>query len=192
MNANFIDINLLPRPVRPAIGGAAWQRLMVPGLVLLAIATFFVLGATFLKVRNDRMLAQQRIEVQRVGQGVRDFSTIIAQVEILQQQVTTLATQAAQLEADAERVSQANPPLAPFLAALTESLLPRMKITGVVAQGENRFLVRGEAGTDSLVVAYVQALQRRPEVRSVTPRAIEQLGGDAPPSAVRWTLLVER
>lgn len=113
MSANFIDINLLPRPVRPALGGATWQRFMVPGLALLALATFIVLGSTFLKVRNDRLLAQQRIEMETVRRGVTDFSAILAQVEILQQQVTTLATQAAQLEADAQRVNQANPALAP-------------------------------------------------------------------------------
>lgn len=192
MNAPFIDINLLPRPVRPALGGPTWLRLLVPGLVLLALATLMVLGASLLKVRNDRLIAQQQAEMVALRQAVRDFSVVAAEVEILQQQVTTLATQAQQLEGDAERVNQGNPALAPFLRAITESLPPRMKITGIVARSPTRFLVQGEAGSDSLVVAYVQALERRPEIRSVAPQSVEQVGGNAPPSAVRWTLEVER
>lgn len=192
MNADFIDINLLPRPVRPAMGGPIWVRLMVPGILMVALAIFLLLGAAYLKLRNDRILAEQRVALQRTSEEVRDFATLMAEVQVLQQQVTTLATQAQLLEGDAERVGQENPALAPFLSAITESLLPRMKITGLVAQGDNRFILRGEAGSDSLVVSYAQALQKRPEIRSVTPRSVEQIGGNAPPSAVRWTLEIER
>lgn len=192
MNADFIDINLLPRPVRPAMGGPTWVRLMVPGILMVVLALLLTVGAAYLKLRNDRILAEQRVELQRTSEEVRDFATLMAEVQVLQQQVTTLATQAQLLEGDAERVGQENPALAPFLSAITESLLPRMKITGLVAQGDNRFILRGEAGSDSLVVSYAQALQQRPEIRSVTPRSVEQIGGNAPPSAVRWTLEIER
>lgn len=192
MHSDFIDINLLPHPVRPALGGPAWRRLMVPGLLALMLAMFLVLGASIVKVRNDRALSEQEAQLARMSGEVRSLSVVLAEVEVLQQQITTLATQAEQLKADAERVNQQNPALAPFLRALHDSLLPRMSITTVVLEERNRYVIQGEAGSNALVVEYANALRRRSDIRQVTPRSIERLGSDAPPGAVRWTLEVER
>ncbi|MDQ4076058.1 MAG: hypothetical protein M3220_07405 [Chloroflexota bacterium] len=192
MNSDFIDINLLPHPVRPALGGPAWRRLMIPGFLLLLLALALTFGAFLLKIRNDQVLAEQQAEMEAMSEEVRDFSTIMAEVEVLQQQITTLAIQAEQLEADAERVNQENPSLAPFLRVLAETLLPRMSVTGIVASSPARYVVQGEAGSNSLVIEYANALKQRPEIRSVTIRSVEQLGGDAAPATVRWTIEVER
>jgi Tfp pilus assembly protein PilN len=192
MRADFIDINLLPRPVRATLAGTPWRRLMLPGLMMLVLALLLVLGASLLKVRNDRALAEQRAQLLSAQQGVNDFSTLLTEVKLLQEQVTTLATQAEQLEADAERVERENPSLAPFLRALTETLLPRMTITGIVTEMPDRYIVSGEAGSNALVIEYVNALKRNPQVREVLPRTIERLGDDAPPGAVRWVLEVAR
>lgn len=191
-NTQFIDINLLPKRVRPAVGGAAWARLMAPGLLLLLVATVLVLFSVTLKIQNDRLLAEQRTEVQRRREDVRDFDTVINQVTLLREQITTLATQTEQLRSDAERVSSENPPLAPFLASVTSSLLPRMRVTGITSTADGIYLIQGEAGSDALVVEYIQTLKMQPEIRSVTPRLIERLGGNAPPNTVRWTLEVTR
>lgn len=192
MKSEFVDINLLPRAMRPALGGPTWRRLMVPGMMLIIASLALMLGAAVVKVRNDRALAEQRAQLVTMQQGVRDFSTVSAEVELLQEQVTTLATQSERLKADAERVNRQNPPLAPFLAALTDSLLPRMKITSLVAESPSRYIVRGEAGSSVLVIDYANLLKERPEIRAVTPRSVDQLGGEAPPGTVRWTLEVER
>ncbi len=192
MSSDFIDINLLPRPVRPALGGPAWRRLMLPGLLLMVGAVALILVATLIKVRNDRALAEQRVQLVTMQQAVQDFSTTMAEVDLLQEQVATLATQAEQLKANAERVERENPSLAPFLAALTETLLPRMSILSIVATSPTQYVVRGEAGSNALVIDYANALKKRPEIRGVTPSSIDQLGGDAPPGSVRWTLEVER
>lgn len=191
-NTQFVDINLLPRRVRPAVAGAAWARLMVPGILLLVVATLLVLGSVTLKMRNDRIIEEQRTEMARRREDVRGFDALMSRVELLREQVTTLATQTEQLRRDAERVNSANPPLAPFLNAISSALLPRMKITGVNARPDGLFLVQGEAGSDALVVEYIQLLKQQPEIRSVTPQLIERLGGTAPPNAVRWTLAVQR
>ncbi|MGH2543056.1 MAG: hypothetical protein ACRDIB_09675, partial [Ardenticatenaceae bacterium] len=112
MRSDFIDINLLPRPLRPPLGGAVWRRVMLPGLVMLLLALVLLLGASFLKARNDRTLAEQRAQLVTVQERVRGLSVLLAEVELLQQQVATLATEAEQLEADAERVERENPSLA--------------------------------------------------------------------------------
>jgi hypothetical protein len=191
-NTQFIDVNLLPKRVRPAVGGAAWARLMAPGLFLLVVATVLVLVSVTLKIQNDRLLAEQRAEMQRRSQQVLGFDSLITRVDLLREQITTLATQTEQLRRDAERVNSANPPLAPFLSAVTSALLPRMKVTGINAQADGTYLIQGEAGSDALVVEYIQTLKQQPEIRTVTPQLIERLGGTAPPNAVRWTLAVER
>jgi hypothetical protein len=192
-NTQFIDINLLPKRVRPAVGGAAWARLMAPGLLLLLVATVLVLFSVTLKMQNDRLLTEQRAEMERRREDVRDFDTVINQVTLLREQITTLATQTEQLRGDAERVNSENPPLAPFLSAVTSSLLPRMRVTGItLSEVEGVYLIQGEAGSDALVVEYIQTLKVQPEIRNVTPRLIERLGGNAPPNTVRWTLEVTR
>jgi hypothetical protein len=191
-NSQFIDINLLPRRVRPIVKGSAWARMMAPGILLLAVATVLVLGSVTLKIQNDRILAEQRTEMQRRREDVRGFDALMSRVELLREQITTLATQAEQLRRDAERVNSANPPLAPFLNAITSSLLPRMKVTGINAQPDGVFLVQGEAGSVALVVEYIQILKQQPEISRVTPQLIERVGGNAPPNTVRWTLIVER
>lgn len=191
-NTQFIDVNLLPKRVRPAVGGAAWARLMTPGLILLVVATLLVLVSVTLKIQNDRLLAEQRSEMARRRELVLGFDTLEARVRLLQEQITTLATQTEQLRRDAERVNSENPPFAPFLSAVTSALLPRMRVTGINAQSNGIYLVQGEAGSDALVVEYIQILKQQPEIRTVTPQLIERLGGNAPPNAVRWTLEVER
>lgn len=191
-NTQFIDVNLLPKRVRPAVGGAAWARLMAPGLFLLLVATVLVLVSVTLKIQNDRLLAEQRTEMQRRRQEVLGFDSLMTRVTLLQEQITTLATQTEQLRRDAERVNSDNPPLAPFLNAVTSALLPRMRVTGINAQSDGNYLIQGEAGSDALVVEYIQTLKQQPEIRNVTPQLIERLGGTAPPNAVRWTLEVER
>ncbi len=192
MNTQFVDINLLPRPIRPAVGGAAWARMMAPGLLLLLLATVLVLVSVTFKVRNDRLLAEQRQEMQQRREEVGDFASLMSQVALLQEQITTLVTQTEQLKGDAERVNSANPPLTPFLQAVKDTLLPRMKLTGILSQPNDVFLVQGEAGSDTLVVSYIQALKQRAEIRAVTPQLIEARGGDAPPGSVRFTLVVTR
>jgi hypothetical protein len=192
MSTDFVDINLLPRPVRPALGGPAWRRLMLPGVGLTIFALLLLLGATLIKTRNDQELRQQRAELQVLSQDVQALAIVAAEADVLQEQVTTLAIQAQQLEAEAERVRRENPALTPFLRALVETLLPRMTLTGVVPGGPNRYIVRGEAGSSALVVDYANALQQREEVRAVTPQSIENLGSTDVPGAVRWTLVVER
>lgn len=191
-NTQFIDVNLLPKRVRPAVGGAAWARLMAPGLFLLLVATVLVLVSVTLKIQNDRLLAEQRTEMQRRRQEVLGFDSLMSRVTLLREQITTLATQTEQLRRDAERVNSDNPPLAPFLNAVTSALLPRMRVTGINAQSDGLYLIQGEAGSDALVVEYIQTLKQQPEIRNVTPQLIERLGGNAPPNAVRWTLEVER
>lgn len=192
MNNDFVDINLLPRPVRPLLAGREWRRVMLPGLALLTIALAVLLGSWLIAARNQRALAAQQAQVEELRRQVVLFTDLMAEVEGLQQQVATLATQAEQLEADAESVRAQNPPFAPFLIALTAPLLPRMELTGMVAGDGNRFLVQGEAGSSALVIEYAALLEQRPEVRKVTPQSIERLGGSAPPGTVRWTLEVQR
>ena len=191
MNSDFIDINLL-RPPQAARVPAARRPGVALGLALLGLAFLLLLVAGLIKTRNDRELARQAAQLQAMQQGVRQFSVVMTEVEQLQNQITTLAQQAEQLEADAEQIDLQNPALAPFLGALTGALLPRMEITGIVMLEADRFLVQGEAGSDALVVEYISALRQQPAIREVAPRTVTRAGGDAAPGAVRWTIEVER
>jgi hypothetical protein len=192
----FVDINLLPRPTRPrgqmVLIENNWRRPLLLGLGLMFVALFLLMAAYLQYLRNDRLLTYQQAELQLVGQQVTDLSVVQAEAEVLQEQLTTLATQADQLEGDAARVEQENPSLAPFLRAMADALLPRMTITGIIEGEAGIFLVQGEAGSNTLVTEYADALGQRPEIRAVAPRSVQQVGGDAPPGTVRWTLEVER
>ncbi|MGB0385322.1 MAG: hypothetical protein ACPGWR_10910 [Ardenticatenaceae bacterium] len=191
MNSQFIDINLLPKPVRPPLAQTIWVRRMVPGLILLCLAAILVLSAILIKRRNDRQLSQQRIEMENKKQDIREFSFTITQVELLQQQINTLLKHAEQLEQDAIRIERENPSLASFLRIVTDTLLPRMTLTGFVVEGPKRFVIQGEAGSPALVVSYVESLKAQPRIRTVTARSIEQIGGDGAPTAVRWTIEIK-
>lgn len=192
----FVDINLLPRPVRPrgqtVLLDTRWRRPLLVGLGLLLVAVLLLMGAYLQWIRNDTMLVRQQAQLQLLGQQVTDLSVVEAEAAVLQEQLATLATQVDQLEGDAERVERDNPPLASFLRALAGALLPRMTVTGIVERDVGRFVVQGEAGSNALVTEYANALAQRPEIRSATPRSIQEVGGDAPPGTVRWTLEVER
>ena len=191
---DFVDINLLPRPVRPRTiqVDTRWRLPMIIGLGLMTIALLLLMAAFLQKIRNDRLLVHQQEEVGLIEPQVAAYAITQAEVDVLQEQLSTLAKQVDQLEGDAERVERENPSLAPFLRALTGTLLPRMTITGIVEGADGRFVVQGEAGSNALVTDYVNALNEHPDIGSVTPRSVEQVGGDAPPGAVRWTLEVER
>ena len=191
---DFVDINLLPRPVRPrkVLVDTRWRWPMIVGLGLMTVALLLLMAAFLQKIRNDRLLNVQRVDLLLAESEMAEFSVTQAEVEVLQEQLSTLAKQVDQLEGDAERVERENPSLAPFLRALIGTLLPRMTITGIVEGADGRFIVQGEAGSNALVTDYVNALNEHPDIGSVTPRSVEQLGGDAPPGAVRWTLEVER
>lgn len=191
---DFVDINLLPRPVRPRAVqvDTRWRLPMIVGLGLMTIALLLLMAAFLQKIRNDRLLVHQHEEVELVRPAVEAYAITQAEVDVLQEQLSTLAQQVDQLEGDAERVERDNPSLSPFLRALTGTLLPRMTITGIVEDADGRFIVQGEAGSNALVTDYVNALNEHPDIGAVTPRSVEQLGGDAPPGAVRWTLEVER
>ena len=192
MSAPFIDINLLPSASRAPLAGDVWQRLVLPGLLLLGLALLLVMGPSLLKLRNDRALAEQRVELQEVGQEVQSFSAVMAEVYGLQERVALLAVQTEELLSDAERVERSNLPLAPFLDALQGSLLPRMEITGMASTGPESFVVQGTAGSDRLVIDYVSALNARPEIRRVELQSIESRADGALPGSVRWTIEAER
>lgn len=191
MNSEFIDINLLPQTTRRRLGGVVWIRRMVPGLILLCLAAILVLGSSVMKMRNDRELMEQRIEMQTMQQSIRDFSVVLTQVELLQQQIRTFSNHAQQLEQDAIRVQRENPSLAGFLRIVTDTLLPRMTLTGFVVEGPNHFVIRGEAGSPALVLSYIERLKARSEIRVVTTRSVEQVKGALVPTAVRWTIEIE-
>ena len=191
MSAEFVDINLLPRPARVPMGGAAWQRRLLPGLVALLLAVLFLGGALLIKGRNDRLIAAQQADVLRTQQEVATLAGVLAEVEVAKQQVETLARQSEQLEADAHAVARNNRAFSPLLQTLTESLLPRMRLTALVEEQPGRFRVQGEAGSTALVSEYVNALRGRPGIGRVTPQSVEQLSGTALPGTVRWILIVE-
>lgn len=195
MNSEFIDINLLPQPVKPASEGLARLRRMAPGLLLLVLAVMLVIAGSLLNEKNKSQLEEQESKLEITRQRILEFSAVMAEVEILQQQINTLATQAEQLEEDAKRISEQNASLAPIIRAITIALLPRMSLTGFVVEDMSDrvdvLVVQGEAGSQSLVLSYIAALKEQPEINSVHIRSIEQLKGDAPPSAVRWVLEVK-
>ncbi len=193
MNSEFIDINLLPRPVKPASETLARLRRMAPGLLLLVLAVMLVIAGYLLMLNNSQQLAKQEEQIDTTRQRILQFSAVMAEVEILQQQINTLATQAEQLEGDAKRLEEQNSSLAGVMAAITNALLPRMSLSGFVASdmSHNLLVVQGEAGSRSLVLSYISSLKEQPEIESVHIRSIEQLKGDAPPSAVRWILEVK-
>jgi HAMP domain-containing protein len=118
---DFVDINLLPRPVRPRTiqVDTRWRLPMIVGLGLMTIALLLLMAAFLQKIRNDRLLVRQEDELQDLGTPVAAYAITQAEVEALQEQLSTLARQVDQLEGDAERVERENPSLAPFLRALT-------------------------------------------------------------------------
>ncbi|MCB0077672.1 MAG: hypothetical protein KDD73_09625 [Anaerolineales bacterium] len=192
MSSSFIDINLLAGSRRGALQQTMWQRMVLPGLVVLALALLLVIGTSLLKLRNDRRIVEQRVELQAVSEEVRTMSSVMAEVWALQEQVTLLASQARELRDDAAQVEGRNVAVAPFLDLIQSTLLPRMEITAIAGTSPTTYVVQGTAGSDLLVIDYANQLRESDQVREAVLRSVESLGEDALPGSVRWTIEVER
>jgi Tfp pilus assembly protein PilN len=195
MQADFLDLNLLPRDRQPtSIGSPGRSRVPeILGLALIFVAVLMLVPLSAIKMRNDRQLARTIAAVDLSRQQVRDADRILARESQLRQQTQSLLIQADALEQQLRRLEAQGDPISSLLQPMTQLLPPRVTITSLVQVSETTIRVTGEGGSTSLVLEFAQSLERLGGIRSVSIVGVDRLMEEsAPPTAVRYTLELER
>ncbi|HBY97037.1 MAG: PilN domain-containing protein [Ardenticatenaceae bacterium] len=195
MQADFLDINLLPRDRRrvsiaPPLG-RRFPELLGLAMLLFALLTLVPLGV--IKIRNDRQLARTQAAVMLSREQVRATDQALVRESQLRQQIQTMLIQADTLEQQVRQLEEQGGPISLLLQPMTEALPPRVIITSVIPGAGSTVRVVGTGGSTPLVLEFAQALERVPDVRKVTIVSIDRRSdASAAPTAVVYTLEVER
>lgn len=195
MQADFLDLNLLPRERRRVSVASPLRRgsaeLVGLAMLLFALLTLVPLGV--IKVRNDRQLARTRVAVTLSREQVREADLALAREAQLRQQIQTLLLQIDALEQQTRQLQEQGDPISSLLQPMTQALPPRVSITRLAPGAGTTVRVTGTGGSTPLVLEFAQALEQVPGVRKVTVVSIDRLtDASAAPTAVAYTLEVER
>lgn len=194
MQADFLDLNLLPRERRvtiiPSLRPGSPELL---GLVMLLFALLTIVPLGVIKVRNDQQLARTRAALETSRQQVREADLVLARESQLRQQIQTLLIQADALEQQARQLREQGTLISALLQPMTQALPPRVTIERVSQGPGTTVQVTGTGGSTTLVLEFAQALEQIPGVKQVTVVSIDRLTDEsAAPTAVVYTLEVER
>lgn len=182
-----IDLDLLPVPYRP-------RRLtLLAGLLIL-------LGAALLMGLFPAVSALRAEHARALNAQVRlaQAETALAQVQVdraaldqVERQIVQARDQIAQLQAEAQTVSQWQTGRAAGVASAILAALPGVRLTGITQEGA-AFTISGEAGSQALVLDYARALQATGAFHNV--RILSMVNSDPLGIApeVRFAVLTER
>jgi hypothetical protein len=195
MPADFIDLNLLPserRPTRRRGGGGRRNLAGLLGLGLLAFAFLTLFPLLGISYTIGERLETLRASVEASRVGVREADAVLAREAQLQQQIQTTLLQADNLDRQAEQLRTQQLSLSDLLQPMAQALPPRMTIGTVTMLESGTIRVTGEGGSPALVLEFAQALEALPQIRRVNVVGMDRLGGQAAPTAVAYTLEIER
>lgn len=194
MASDFLDLNLLPPERRYRSGPPVRTRnaATMLGLGLLAFALLTIIPLWLTKLSVDRRLSQLATAVETTRIQVRDTDSLLAREAQLQQQIQTTLIKADTLERQAARIKAEQPALSELLQPLAQALPPRVTIATLTVSEAGVVRVAGEGGSATLVLEFAQEVERLPNVRRVSVVGMDRLGGDAAPTAVSYTIEIER
>lgn len=191
MQSTVPDINLLPPEYR-----STTIRVGRISILLIMLALLSLLPLLLVRSYNQNAVAnlEQRVEEQR-SEASR-VENMLAQREATLEEITTVLRRADVLERQSAEFERAGPQISTSFRAINEALPPRVTLLAIEEQ-EAQLLIRGRAGSSSLVVEFAQALKTRSDGRQVVIDEMQQVSpemADAqelPPSTVLFRLSME-
>lgn len=195
MQADFLDLNLLPRGRRrrSITVRRPWRATEALGIALFLFALLTLVPLTVLKSRNDRQLQVAENAIVSSRDEVRKADERLARESQLRQQTQALLFQADALEQQVRQLDAQVEPVSALIQPMTQALPPRVTITNVTEEANGIIRVRGEGGSITLVLEFAAALEQVPAIRTVTVVTVDRVTRpSAPPTAVTYTLELER
>lgn len=182
------DINLRPSAGRP--WGETWKRterlawgLLFAGWMLLFLLFLLNIQST----RALRALEAQVVEARREAVAAEQQ---LAQRETRLREIVETLRRLNRLENEAVLLQHQTPPFTQILESIRVALPPRVTVETIRAEGE-QIIVEGEAGSPSLVVEFVRALEEHGTATRVTVDQIEHRNRDTSPFVVHYRLILE-
>ncbi len=185
--ARYVDLDLLPERYQP-------RRLTLLMALLIILAAAMVMGLapaiTALRAERARTLSVQA----RLAQA----ETALAQVQVnkraleeVEQQIAQVQAEIDQLQAEYEALSRWRADRSSGITSAVFSLLPGVRLTGITQRGSS-LTIRGEAGSQALVLDYARALQASGEFRNVRILSLVDTDPLGLAPDVRFSILAEQ
>ncbi|HID90115.1 MAG TPA: hypothetical protein EYH27_04135 [Anaerolineales bacterium] len=185
--ARSIDLDILPERYRP-------RRLTAVMALFIILAMALVMGLapaiSALRVERARTLSVQA-RLAQVETALAQVQVNKSSLEEMEQQIAQVQAEIDQLQAEYQALSRWQADRSSGITSAVFSLLPGVRLTGITQ--EDRFLtIRGEAGSQALVLDYARALQASGEFRNV--RILSMVDTDPLGMApdVRFSILAEQ
>lgn len=181
------DINL--RPSAGRAWGETWKRTerLAWGLLLAGWMLLFLL--LLLNIQSTRALRAFEAQVVEARREAVAAEQRLAQREARLREIVEILRRLNHLESQVALRHQ-TPPFAQILESIRIALPPRVTVETIRTEGE-QIIVEGEAGSSSLVVEFVRALEEHGTATRVTVDQIEHRNSDASPFVVYYRLILE-
>lgn len=137
---------------------------------------------------------EQQVDAQR--REASRVENMLAQREATLEEITTVLRRADVLERQSAELERSGPQISAWFRVINEALPPRVTLLAIQDQGA-QLLIRGRAGSSSLVVEFAQELQSRTERTEVVVDKMQQVSPEVadaqglPPSTVLFRLIME-
>jgi Tfp pilus assembly protein PilN len=151
-----LDINILPQRYRPAQIQSSISLAILVGAALL----FGLMPAYAFLARERDETAALEARLDQVKTALAESEEGAGALESVIQQIDQAREQLAQLEAQLATVGEGRPPRSEAIAAIAGSLAGDVEIVSISQDGDT-FVITGTAGNETLVLAYVNALETR-------------------------------
>lgn len=153
-----LDLNILPAQYQPRRITPYMVAVVVTIVLALLglVPSFNVLTATQAQTTElEARLSQARMTL---AQTQAERAHVEGQIAQIDQQITQSQAEIGRLQAELNALSQRRTSRSTSIAAAITSLVPRIRITAILQEG-NTLILTGRAGSQGLVLDYARALQ---------------------------------
>lgn len=186
------DINLLPPEYR-----STTLRVGRISVLLIMLALLSLLPLLLVRSYNQDAVAGLAEQVRAQRREAARVENMLAQREATLEEITTVLRISDVFERRSAELERAGPQISASFRAINEALPPRVILLEIQDQGTH-LLIRGRAGSSSLVVEFAQELKTSSEgqqvvideMQQVTPEMADAEG--LPPSTVLFRLTMEK
>lgn len=193
---DLLDINILPREYQRK--GIPW-RAILPWLLLTVLASLLIpTGRAYLVARSRHLAAEQQLALAQ--SALEEFEPFIERKEALEQEIETVHSQAAQIEAAAQDAAIERIRWSEILSLILASAPEGLTITEY-SQMEAQIVIQGTADHHMLPLTFADALTNADPVNSAIIESLDRFSprppegedfpdGD-PPSQYRFEITLE-
>lgn len=191
MQTTVPDINLLPSEYR-----STTIRVGRISILLFMLALLSLLPLLLVRSYNQNAVADLEEQVSAQRSEASRVESMLAQREATLEEITTVLQRADVLERRSAELERAGPQISASFRAINEALPPRVTLLAIQEQ-DTQLLIRGRAGSSSLVVEFAQELKTRGDGRQVVIDEMQQVTSELaeaqglPPTTVLFRLTME-